>query len=919
MPAEEIEFYEVLGDMLVSLGRSYNEIKGKGKVTLKIDGHEVSVDPLKPKYDPNDKNIFGQLTTVYDAAQQLYGKRLSVGTLLDSVDDQQVKDLFSRFGTVTRSEVARDPETGQSKGFACVEMSTEEEAQKAIVRLHRREYGGGRLAVKKEVETPIPILCHQEHMKPIGVCRACLVEVTTTTADGRKKTELAPACYLPVANNIEVNTLITSDRVAKSVRTVVELLLSDYQHEQAAGTESGANELQRVANHERIQARNNRFPRTAPERGQDDSSPIIYVDRNACILCDRCVRACNDIRENHVIGRMGKGFETRIAFDADAQMGESSCVACGECMITCPTDALTNRSVVKVSIGADGALQDDAEWKGFQSAREEKKEEINIRNTSIQGASTSKPEDAVPLANRARLDDIRTSDVRMSNWNLRPGPVPGRELRELHPDLFSDMSERFLDWNLGAVVRRHFKDGEVICREGDFGSTAFIIERGTLEVRIRTPFQQPIRQSGLFGRFFGRGSASGGESRGSVSPQYINIDAPVALQYGNPVAQLTPRDRIFGEMTCMSQYPRSATVIAKGDCTLLEVLRNVVYMLQRTRTSRDILRNIYRENALKTHLRQVELFTSLFDSEETFKTFYDLVKPKVDLVRAYPKMQIIREGQPADSFYMIRTGFVKISRNNQVLNYLGPGGYFGEIGLLSDLDELRGDTPPGICTATCAALDHVDVARIKGEDFKALVKGYPDLKQKLLEMAKKRLIENDRLIAISTAVNGSASAELESFIDQGLYNAQSLLILDLEKCTRCDECAKACADVHGGVTRLVREGLRFDKYLVASSCRSCFDPVCMVGCPVGSIRRTGTSEIKIEDWCIGCGKCADNCPYGNINIQEQRADGRSGREATTCDLCRSLADGQPSCVYACPHDAAHRMTGPQLWEMVNRP
>ena len=68
-------------------------------------------------------------------------------------------------------------------------------------------------------------------------------------------------------------------------------------------------------------------------------------------------------------------------------------------------------------------------------------------------------------------------------------------------------------------------------------------------------------------------------------------------------------------------------------------------------------------------------------------------------------------------------------------------------------------------------------------------------------------------------------------------NAQSLLVLDLEKCTRCDECTKACADAHDGVTRLIREGLRFDKFLVASSCRSCLDPYCMVGCPVGSIRR----------------------------------------------------------------------------------
>src|SRR5439155_18980513 len=87
---------------------------------------------------------------------------------------------------------------------------------------------------------------------------------------------------------------------------------------------------------------------------------------------------------------------------------------------------------------------------------------------------------------------------------------------------------------------------------------------------------------------------------------------------------------------------------------------------------------------------------------------------------------------------------------------------------------------------------------------------------------------------------------LGDFLQQGLMEAQSLLVLDLEKCTRCDECTKACSDSHDGVTRLIREGLRFGKWLVASSCRSCMDPYCMVGCPVDAIHRKGTREIIIE-------------------------------------------------------------------------
>ncbi len=127
-------------------------------------------------------------------------------------------------------------------------------------------------------------------------------------------------------------------------------------------------------------------------------------------------------------------------------------------------------------------------------------------------------------------------------------------------------------------------------------------------------------------------------------------------------------------------------------------------------------------------------------------------------------------------------------------------------------------------------------------------------------------------------------------------DAQSLLILDLEKCTRCDQCVKACADAHDGVTRLLRDGLRFDKYLVATSCRQCRDPLCMVGCPVGSIRRRNSLEVIIEDWCVGCGLCANNCPYGNITVHEfdrtaKHARSRAHnkvRKATSCDLCHDL-------------------------------
>jgi Fe-S-cluster-containing hydrogenase component 2 len=348
----------------------------------------------------------------------------------------------------------------------------------------------------------------------------------------------------------------------------------------------------------------------------------------------------------------------------------------------------------------------------------------------------------------------------------------------------------------------------------------------------------------------------------------------------------------------MSFHPRSATVRASTDVVVLEMLRNVLDILQKNKSFRAELDRKYRQRALETHLKSVPVFASMPAD------FVAYLRDRVELQRYTPGQVIVRQGDVADAFYLVRLGFVKVSEHRAggelILTYLGRGGYFGEMGLL------RG----GVRTATCTALDHVDVVRIKGEDFARMVQRFPDIHASLEQVAAERA-EMNRQRARSTEV-----APLNDFLTQGLMEAQSLLLLDLEKCTRCDQCVKACADAHDGVTRLVREGLRFDKYLVATSCRQCRDPLCMVGCPVGSIRRRNSLEIIIEDWCIGCGLCANNCPYGNLNMhpfevqvpdpqQPSRKMVATQRKATGCDLCMEHAE--PSCVYACPHDAAHRV------------
>jgi CRP-like cAMP-binding protein/Fe-S-cluster-containing dehydrogenase component len=715
---------------------------------------------------------------------------------------------------------------------------------------------------------PIPILCHSMYMDPVAVCRVCVVQLARLrrrTGKIEVDDKLLPACQHRVEDGMIVNTVASPDaaarrRIESAVKTLLSLLMTD--HPTPCVKEQKSNDCELEALARRFQLDPPKFDRRETKLDVARSSEVIAVDHDACILCDRCVRGCNEIKKNHVIGRMGKGFDARIAFDLDVPMGNSSCVACGECMVSCPTGALTHKGIIE-----------------------------------------------------ARMPDGEKVDAKA----LFDHPIP--EIRQA----FEGVAHPFLEWNARAVVRRRFKKGDVLCREGDFGATAFLIENGSVDILINTPTKHIQNQpkAGLFssiGRFTSRLISGAEDTREEEQTRgYIQIDAPVTLPYSKPQATLGAGD-IVGEMTCMSFYPRSATVRAAQDCTVLEMLRNVLYIMQRSPSFRHVLETKYRDRAIDNHLRSVPLFAPLRTDETQFRQIVDRLRKRVTLRRCEPGEIIFRQGALAtDGFYLVRTGFVKVSQDRpggeQVLNYVGPGGYIGEIALLSDLPELRYLAPSGVRTATCAALDHVDLVRITPDDFRAILEQSPAVRDALVAKAREDLESNRR------DMEDVRTTSLGDFLDQGLMNAQSLLVLDLEKCTRCDECTKACADTHQGVTRLIREGLRYDKFLVASSCRSCLDPYCMVGCPVGSIRRRSSREIIIEYWCIGCGLCAENCPYGNINMVEQHDKAKKAdvRKATTCDLCTSLGPNhEPSCVYACPHDAAHRLKGSELLELVRK-
>lgn len=434
--------------------------------------------------------------------------------------------------------------------------------------------------------------------------------------------------------------------------------------------------------------------------------------------------------------------------------------------------------------------------------------------------------------------------------------------------------------------------------------------RAQAVVSLNVPQQTATRASSvsLLSRVM-TGIFSSKKSNAGAKPKYIPIDGPVDLNYENPVATLNEGE-LFGEMSCINRYPRSATIRVTEDCCMIEMLRNILELLQKNKAFKEQMDAIYRKRVLDAHLRTLPIFSDVDD-----QGLAELAS-KVELIEKQPGETIFETGDPSDCMYVIRIGMVKVLQQTaggeRVLAYRARGEYIGEIGLMRNEQRM----------ATCVALDHpvsegakkrrpgrVELIRISREDFEDLIDRYPDIRTKVEAVVTQRLKTETE-----TAV--SAISLSSRYDNLGLMQGQKLMLIDLDRCTRCDECVRACASTHAdGKTRLIREGPRFGRYLVPSSCRQCLDPVCMIGCPVGSIHKGASSEIVIEDWCIGCEICAKQCPYDAINMHGLTAEPTTPesttidvtQQAVVCDQCSSLADGKPSCVYACPHDAAERV------------
>ncbi|MEO8460097.1 MAG: cyclic nucleotide-binding domain-containing protein [Dokdonella sp.] len=378
------------------------------------------------------------------------------------------------------------------------------------------------------------------------------------------------------------------------------------------------------------------------------------------------------------------------------------------------------------------------------------------------------------------------------------------------------------------------------------------------------------------------------------------------------------RGEFFGEMSLISGRRRSATVLAGAGCVLIETPRRTIMTL--------INSNAAVKAAIDRAFIQRAVQSRLFPEGSTAQLAELVAGARIERYKAGDVL--FREGEDGDCLHLVRSGSLTISREiggrEVVLSYVPAGNYVGEMALLGNSKR----------SATARAAIATETIRLDGAAFNTLVRRVPLLKLQLQKEYRDRTAAN---VAMQSMPD---DGDIISFlISQGAGEATDILLIDESLCVRCNHCERACAETHGGHSRLNREaGATFAQVHVPTSCRHCEHPHCMKDCPPDAIHRAPNGEVFIGDNCIGCGNCERNCPYGVIAMAGEdakppsllawlatgfgRAPGdppaekkkgsaksKSGKpkKAVKCDMCKDQPGGA-ACVRACPTGAAIRIT-----------
>ncbi|ACL25150.1 cyclic nucleotide-binding domain-containing protein [Chloroflexus aggregans] len=359
----------------------------------------------------------------------------------------------------------------------------------------------------------------------------------------------------------------------------------------------------------------------------------------------------------------------------------------------------------------------------------------------------------------------------------------------------------------------------------------------------------------------------------------------------------------FGEGPLFGKFFRHMSALTQDTCYLLQIdistLREELAALPLLTTA---LRKVYRRRMVEATLARIPILSQLLPIERI--AIATRLQP-----RHVPRgTVIVKQGEPADSLYLIENGQVVIEQSGQTIATLGEGDLFGEISLLTGEPH----------RATTRALTTTDLLELPGAEFYRLINQYPALETELRAIAERRLKHS-----AAVRSNAARARDIELAVHRGILRATHILVRDPARCPPgCRLCETGCASRHGH-SRLHLNGTPIERFDVLDSCRQCsVGAECVEACPEDAIERVDTGALRITNRCTGCGECVTACPYDAVQTVP-RAKYQTGplwdlfrrwqqrirptiplatsvptHRADKCDLCFGYTD--LACISACP-------------------
>ncbi|MFT4689723.1 MAG: 4Fe-4S dicluster domain-containing protein [Verrucomicrobiia bacterium] len=534
---------------------------------------------------------------------------------------------------------------------------------------------------------------------------------------------------------------------------------------------------------------------------------------------------------------------------------------------------------------------------------------------------------------------------------------------------------------------RTFDYDEIVVRVGDYGSSAFLMLAGSVRVlQVVDPKKlgrQTANRPSLWGAFkrwlhqpriseerthvrvtdddlFSADTESGAKGprfRNELeeSKTIVRVSSPSVTRWGeeteNKSTVFRHAGEWIGEIAALSRHPRTATVVADHEMgtttTMMEIRWQGLHALRSNWT--NFKRQIdfkYRERGLAAHLQMTRLFEHVdqavleqnqFKNAISFQSYgdfdwnfsYDEIRELSSQERLLKEPVIAAAGHYPNGVYIVRAGFARLSRNynrgERTISYLGKDQIFG----LEEAFASLATKSPVPFRRTLRAVGYVDLLFVPMWLIDKYVFQHEETRARL--EAEFENLEDEDANGLDS-LDGLKTDFLEFLVENRYINGTQAMLIDMDRCTRCDDCVRACASTHDNNPRFLRHGPIEDRIMIANACMHCIDPVCLIGCPTGAIHRVAADgRVVINDLtCVGCATCANNCPYDNIrmvfprnetgNIYYAEEDNLPIQKATKCDLCGDQVTG-PACVNACPHDAmvrADMMDVPALVDWLKR-